>query len=75
MALLFFRLGRRLQREVELDFRKPTADTVGRCTRLVITEGDFGDQLVTGGVGEIVMQVLIAIEVDGWSGDDGPARK
>ena len=31
---------------------------------LVIAETDFGDQLVTGGVGKIVMQVLITVEVD-----------
>ena len=35
-----------------------------RCALLIIAEGDFRDQLVTGGVGEIVVQVLIAVEVD-----------
>ncbi|MNF84434.1 hypothetical protein D3C84_667950 [compost metagenome] len=37
---------------------------MGRRALLIVAEGDFGDQLVTGGVGEIVVQVLFAIEVD-----------
>ena len=64
LALLLLRLGRGLQGEIEFDFGKPAADAMLCGALLVIAETDFGDQLVTGGVGKIVMQVLITVEVD-----------
>lgn len=36
----------------------------GRRTGLVFVEGDLRYQLVTSGIGKIIVQVLIAIEVD-----------
>ena len=64
LALLLLRLGRGLQGEIEFDFGKPATHPMLCGALLVIAETDFGDQLVTGGVGKIVMQVLITVEVD-----------
>ena len=64
VTLLLLGLGRGLQGEVELDFGKPTAHAVGRGTLLVVAEGNLGDQFVTSGVGEVIVQVLVAIQVD-----------
>src|SRR5471030_2191377 len=63
-ALLLHWLGCGLQGEVEFDFGETTTDTVFGGPGLIITEMNLGNQLIAGGVGEIVMQVFVARQVD-----------
>ncbi|MNN45904.1 hypothetical protein D3C81_1602600 [compost metagenome] len=59
MALLLLGLGSGLQGEIELDFGKAPFYAVASGTLLVVEEVDLRDQLVAGGVGEVVVQVLL----------------
>ena len=64
MALLGLRFGGGLQGEIELDFREAPLHAMGFGALGIVEKVDPGDQLIAGGVGEVVVQVFVAIQVD-----------